>query len=56
MADSFKEAGKLSNKLDVIVLNKYRSDAQKLAAWTVASHVESAPKSTPTEVKKVEGK
>ncbi|MBX7174939.1 MAG: hypothetical protein K1X72_28440 [Pyrinomonadaceae bacterium] len=49
LIELFKEAGKLSNKLDAIVRNKYRNNAQKLAAWAVASHVEAAPKSNFTE-------
>lgn len=44
LADAFKTAGKLSNKLNAVVLNKYSSNAQKLAAWAVASHLESPPK------------
>ncbi len=44
LVELFKEAGKLSNKLDAIVLNKYRNNAQKLAAWAVASHLVAAPK------------
>lgn len=49
LTDLFKEAGNLSNKLDAIVKNKYRGNAQKLAAWAVASHVEAAPQSTAGE-------
>lgn len=56
LAEAFRELGKLSNKLDAIVLNKYRNNAQKLAAWAVASHVEAAPKTTPTAENKGEGK
>lgn len=44
LTELFKEAGKLSNKLDAIVKNKYRNSARKLAGWAVASHVEAAPK------------
>lgn len=49
LRELFAEAGKLSNKLDAVVRNKYRADAQKLAAWTVASHVEAAPRVVKTE-------
>lgn len=45
LAELFREAGRLSNKLDAVVKNKYRNNAQKLASWAVASHVEAAPKS-----------
>ncbi|MCU0238007.1 MAG: hypothetical protein MUC29_01080 [Pyrinomonadaceae bacterium] len=44
LADLFRDCGKLSRKLNAIVLNKYSGNAQKLAAWAVASHLESAPK------------
>jgi hypothetical protein len=44
LADLFKDCGKLSRKLNAIVLNKYSGNAQKLASWSVASHLESAPK------------
>ena len=44
LMDAFKTAGKLSNKLNAVVLNKYSSNPQKLAAWAVASHLESPPR------------
>jgi hypothetical protein len=44
LADAFKTAGKLSNKLNAVVLNKYSNNPQKLAAWAVASHLESPPR------------
>lgn len=56
LTETFKEIGKLSNKLNAVVLNKYRNNAQKLAAWAVASHVESAPKTVSTEEKQSEVK
>lgn len=45
LVDSFKTAGKLSRKLNAVVLNKFSGNAQKLASWAVASHLESAAKS-----------
>ncbi len=44
LLDLFKEAGKLSRKLNAIVLNKYQKNAQKLAEWAVASHLEATAK------------
>lgn len=41
---AFREAGKLSRKLKGIVENKFADDPQKLAAWLIASHMESADK------------
>jgi hypothetical protein len=40
----FRELMLNSRKRDAIVRLKYRNDPQKLAAWTVASHLERAPK------------
>lgn len=40
----FREAGKLSRRLNAIVRNKYDGNPQKLAAWEIASHLEAAPK------------
>jgi hypothetical protein len=40
---AFSEAGRLSRRLNAIVRNKYADNAQKLAAWTIASHLEAAP-------------
>jgi hypothetical protein len=45
LLDSFQTGGKLSRKLNAVVLNKFSGNAQKLAAWAVASHLEAAPKS-----------
>jgi hypothetical protein len=41
----FKELGRLGRKANNIVLNKYEDDPEKLAAWTIASHLKAAPKS-----------
>ena len=35
--------------LEGVVKNKYADNSQKLAAWTVASHLERAPKAKTTE-------
>lgn len=43
----FREAGKLSRKLNAIVRNKYADNPRKLAAWNIASHLEAAPKREP---------
>jgi hypothetical protein len=45
LLDSFKTAGKLSRKLNAVVLNKFSGNAQKSASWAVASHLEATPKS-----------
>lgn len=45
LIDAFRRASKLSNKLDSIVRIKFADNAQKLASWTVASHLERAPQS-----------
>lgn len=50
IAAAITEAGKLSRRLNNIVLNKYADDAQKLAAWAIASHLEAAPKRAPKPV------
>lgn len=50
----FREAGMLSRRLNTIVLDEYDDDAQKLAAWDIASHLEAAPqkaKETPQSKK-----
>lgn len=39
-----RNAGKISRRLNAIVRNKYDGNAQKLAAWSIASHLEAAPK------------
>lgn len=44
LAELFRDCGKLSRKLNAIVLNKFSGNAQKLASWAVASHLESSPK------------
>lgn len=49
MNDSFRQAMALSNRRDKRVRMKYRSNPAMLAAWTVASHLDRAPKK---EVKK----
>jgi hypothetical protein len=38
-----RQAGKLSRKLGAIVKNKFDDNPQKLAAWKIASHLESEP-------------
>ena len=40
----FRELGRLGRKANNIVLNKYEDDPEKLAAWTIASHLRAAPK------------
>lgn len=40
----FQESGILSRRLNAVVRNKYAENAQKLAAWAIASHIEAAPK------------
>lgn len=44
LAAAFKSGMALTRKLEAIVKIKYRDNAGKLAAWTVASHLERAPK------------
>lgn len=44
LADAFKRGMVMSRKLNSIVKIKYRDNAGKLGAWTVASHLERAPK------------
>ncbi len=39
----------LSRRINSIVQIKYQNNPQKLGAWTVASHLERAPKSTPAQ-------
>lgn len=43
MLDSFRKAMVLSNRRDKRIRLKYRNNAAKLGAWTVASHLERAP-------------
>jgi hypothetical protein len=45
LIDVFRNAGRFSRQLNAVVLNKYRDNAQKLAVWAVASHLEAAAKS-----------
>lgn len=47
LTDAARRGMANSRKLDAIVRIKYADNPQKLAAWTVASHLERAPKSTP---------
>lgn len=44
MLESFRKAMTLSSRRDKRVRMKYRDNAAKLAAWTVASHLDRAPK------------
>lgn len=44
LMDAARRGMKNSNRADAIVRIKYASNPQKLAAWTVASHLEHAPK------------
>lgn len=44
--DSFRRGMEQSKKQDAVVRIKYRNAPGKLAAWTVASHLERAPKGT----------
>lgn len=51
LIDAARRGMKNSAKLNAIVRIKYENDSKKLAAWTVASHLEKAPatkKTTPT--------
>ena len=43
MIESFRKAMMLSSRRDKRVRMKYRDNAAKLAAWTVASHLDRAP-------------
>lgn len=45
LMDAARRGTDNSRRLDAIVRIKYNADPQKLAAWTVASHLERAPKS-----------
>jgi hypothetical protein len=45
----FKELGRLGRKANNIVLNKYEDDPEKIAAWSIASHLKAAPKSKDDE-------
>lgn len=47
MNDSFRTAMALSSRRDKRVRMKYRDNPAKLAAWTVASHLDRAPKKAP---------
>ena len=44
MADSFRKIMEYSKKRGKVVQLKYRNNPAKLAAWTVASHLDRAPK------------
>lgn len=44
MTESFRKAMELSSRRDKRVRMKYRGNAGKLAAWSVASHLDRAPK------------
>lgn len=44
LLDAFRKAMALSSRRDKRVRMKYRTNAAKLAAWTVASHLDRAPK------------
>jgi len=44
MIESFRKAMALSSRRDKRIRMKYRDNAAKLAAWTVASHLNRAPK------------
>lgn len=48
LIDAARRGMNNSRKLDAIVRIKYQNNPQKLAAWTVASHLEGAPKRAPT--------
>lgn len=48
LIEKFKTTDKRSRKLDSIVRNKYANNPQKLAAWTIASHLERPPKKKKT--------
>lgn len=48
LSEAARRGMRNSEKLDGIVKIKYNSDVQKLAAWTVASHLERAPRAKPT--------
>lgn len=44
MQDSFRKTMALSSRRDKRIRMKYRNNAAKLAAWTVASHLDRTPK------------
>jgi len=46
MSDSFRKMMEYSKRRDKAVRLKYRNNPAKLAAWTVASHLDRAPKRT----------
>ena len=48
LEDAAKRLMKNGKKLDSVVNIKYSNNPQKLAAWTVAHHLEKAPKKTQT--------
>ncbi|CAN5472993.1 hypothetical protein BH10ACI1_BH10ACI1_05170 [soil metagenome] len=54
MTASFHNLMDLSRRRDKVVRMKYRNNAAKLAAWTVASHLDRAPNRAP-KVNKNEG-
>jgi len=47
LIDAARRGMENSRRMDAIVRIKYADNPQKLAAWTVASHLERAPKKTP---------
>ena len=49
LTDAARRGMANSRKLDAVVRIKYANNPQKLAAWTVASHLDKAPKSKETQ-------
>ena len=47
LTDSAKRGMENSRRLDRVVKNKYADNPRKLAAWTIASHLEKPPKREP---------
>lgn len=50
LLDAARRGMEVSRKLDAIVRIKYQTSPQKLAAWTVASHLDRAPRRKETPV------
>lgn len=53
LADNAHQAAIALHVLDTVVRNQYKNDAQKLAEWTIASHVEKhtpTPRAKPTAI------
>lgn len=48
LTDAARRGMKVSRRLNSIVRIKYANNSKKLAAWTVASHLERAPEKKPT--------